>query len=478
MNKTQIYYGGKPVIKKYLSPMLLALLLSAVVMTTACSATPIESVAQAAPPVEEKTVPVEVATVHTGSMAEVLAYPGTLQPKDDVAIIPGAAGRIVSVLVEVGDEVQAGDPLAIIEDKTYLAQIKQAQAALTSAKLNLARMELGSRPEEIAAAQTGVDLARAQLNDVATISDDERTQAAAELARTQAALKAAQSEYDKIAWAGDVGATQQAQDLEKATIAYQDALANYNLAVNPGDSTLAPLMNQLAQAELQLALTLEPHRQVDFESARAAIAQAEAALELANIQLGEVVIKAPFDGTVAELNISQGSRVSQQTTVAHFLSQAMEVAVNVPESLISQVEKGQRAALQVSTYPGQDFPGQVTSIAPAADKATRTFEVKVTPSQGAERLRSGMYAKVSILAREKKNTLLAPLTAVTGASSEPFVYVVNGDNTVKPRPVKTGLSDREQIEILAGLKAGERVVTAGQPNLTAGAKVKLIKDKG
>jgi HlyD family secretion protein len=462
--------------------MLLTLLLGAVVTTTACSAGSTESVALAAPPAEEKTVPVEVATVQTGSMALVLTYPGALQPKDDVAIIPGAAGRIVSVLVEVGDEVQAGDPIAMIEDDTYLAQLKQAEAALTSAKFNLAKMELGSRPEEIAAAQAGVELARAQLNDVSTISDDERTKAAAELARTQAALKTAQSEYDKIAWAGDVGTTQQAQNLENATIAYQNALANYNLSVNPSDSTLAPVMNQLAQAELQLALVKQPYRQIDFESARAAIAQAEAALDLANIQLGEVVIKAPFAGTVAELDISQGSRVSQQTVVAQFLSQQMEVSVNVPESVIGQVKKGQRAALQVTAYPGQDFPGEVTSIAPQANQDTRTFEVKVTPTKGAELLRSGMYANVSILAQEKKNTLLAPLSAVTGDSSEPFVYVVNDENTVEQRSVKTGLSNQAQIEILAGLKAGETVVTAGQSNLTDGAKIKpasvAVKDEG
>ena len=194
---------------------------------------------------------------------------------------------------------------------TYQAQVKQAEAALTSAKVNLAKMELGSRPEEIAAAQTAVELARAQLNDVTTISDDERTRAAADLATAQAALKAAQSEYDKIAWAGDVGTTPQGQALQNATIAYQNALANYNLSVHPSNSTVAPLKNSLAQAELVLALKQQPYRQVDFEAARAIITQTEAALEQANIQLDEVVIKAPFDGVIASLTISQGSRVSR-----------------------------------------------------------------------------------------------------------------------------------------------------------------------
>jgi len=458
--------------KKYLSFWLPVLLASLALLTTACGGSA-QPVAQAAAPAEEKTVPVEVASVKTGSMALVLAYPGTLEPKDDVDLIPGASGRIASVLVEVGDEVKAGDPIATIEDDTYLAQLKQTQAALTSARLNLAKMELGSRPEEIAAAQAAVQLARAQLNDVTNISSDERTKAAADLAKAQAALKTAQTDYDKIAWAGDVGATQQAQNLQNATITYQNALAGYNIAVNPSDSTLAPLMNSLAQAELALALKKQPYRQIDFETARAAVSQAEAALDQANIQLREVVIKAPFDGVVASLNVSQGSRVDNKTVVAQFLSKAMEVSLNVPESAISQVKKGQSASLQVTAYPGQDFPGKVTSIAPAANKSTRTFQLKVTPTKGEDLLRSGMYANVSILAQEKKDTLVAPLAAVTMANNQPTAYVLNSDGTVEMRQVTTGLADKDRIEILAGLKAGEQVVTAGQTNLVDGAKVKV-----
>jgi multidrug efflux pump subunit AcrA (membrane-fusion protein) len=316
------------------------------------------------------------------------------------------------------------------------------------------------------------------MNDVASISDDERTQAAVDLARSEAALKVAQSAYDKIAWAGDVGQTPQAIALEQATIAYQDALAKYNLDTNPSDSQLAPLMLQQAQAELNLALKVQPYRQIDFEAARTAIQQAEAALDLANIQLGEVVIKAPFDGIVGQLDISKGSRVSPQTTVANFISKEVEVVVNVPESRIGQVEKGQSAALQMTAYPGQDFPGVVNSIAPQANQDTRTFEVKITPTKGADLLRSGMYANVSILAQEKPNTLLAPRAAITTIDDQPVAFVVKGDNTVEQREVTTGLFDKDNIEILTGLKEGEAVVTAGQSNLTDGAKVEMINSPG
>lgn len=458
---------------------LLILLLGAVVLTTGCAGAQAEQpIAKAAPPEEEKIIPVEVAVAQRGQMALVLEYAGTLEAKNSIDLLPGASGRIESVLVEEGDEVQAGDPIAIIEDDTYLAQVKQAEVAVTTAKLSLAKMELGSRPEEIAAAQAAVELARAAVNDVAQVNDNERTKAAADLARAEAALKAAQTEYDKIAWAGDVGQTPQAIALEQATIAYQNALANYNLDTTPSDSQLAPLMLQQAQAELQLALTLQPYRQIDFEGARAAIAQAEAALELANIQLAEVVIKAPFDGVVAELNITQGSRVSPQSAIAVFISKAVEVVVNVPESRIGQIEKGQSAAMQITAYPGQDFPGEVISVAPQANRDTRTFEVKITPTKGMELLRGGMYANVSLLAEEKPNTLLAPRTAITTIDDQPAIFVVMDNNTVEQREVTTGLFDKDNIEILSGLKEGETVVTAGQSNLTDGAKVEMTNESG
>jgi HlyD family secretion protein len=451
-----------------------------ILLITACQSAAAETPEKAAPTPqepEEVGVPVEVGLVQTGDINLVFTYSGSIQPKSEINIIPGANGRVESLLVEEGDEVKAGDIIAMIEDETYLAQIEQAEAALALAQLNLAKMELGSRPEEIAAAQAAVSLAKAALNDVASITDDERTRAAADLARAEAALKTAQAEYDKIAWAGDVGSTPQAAALQQATIAYESALSRYNLDTNPSDSQLAPLMLQLAQAELALSLKLDPYRQIDFEQARIGIRQAEAALDLANLQLAETTIKAPFDGIVTELFIEEGSRVGPQTSILRLVSKELEAVVDVQESLISQVEAGQSASLRVTAYPNQDFPGIVTSVAPTADPETRTFAVKVTPSKGAELLRGGMFAEVTILAQERPNTLLVPRAAVVQDRAEPYVYLVKGD-IVERQPVTTGLFDTDRVEILAGLKEGDMVVTAGQPNLTEGVEVAVTNNPG
>jgi RND family efflux transporter MFP subunit len=159
--------------------------------------------------------------------------------------------------------------------------------------------------------------------------------------------------------------------------------------------------------------------------------------------------------------------------VALFISKEVEVVINVEESRIGQITKDQNAALRVAAYPGQDFPAVVTNIAPVADKDTHTFVVKVTPLDEKGLLRSGMYADLSILAQEKKGALLAPRAAVTEVNGKETVYVVKGD-TVEQRTVTIGLTDSDHIEILSGATQGDKVVIAGQADLTDGAKVEII----
>ena len=108
-----------------LSIIMFVLLVGATLFITACGSQPVEkAVAQAAPQenTPEAVTPVEVATVETGDIALIYAYAGNLQSKDEVNIMPAASGRVEAVLVEVGDEVKSGDPIATIERDRYIEQ--------------------------------------------------------------------------------------------------------------------------------------------------------------------------------------------------------------------------------------------------------------------------------------------------------------------------------------------------------------------
>jgi HlyD family secretion protein len=454
--------------------LLILLLLATSIPLTACS--PVgepETVAQAAAPEEVPAAPVEVALVETGDIAMIYAYTGNIEATDSVSVMPGTAGRIEAVLVAVGDELKAGDPIAVVESDVYEAQLRQAEAGLEAARLGLAKMDEGARPEQIAAAQAAVQFARNAVSDLTDISDEERTTAVAALAQAEAALRLAQSEYDKIAWAGQVGMMPQALQLEQATIGYEAAKAAYELQTNPSDLELSPMMVQLAQAELALALAKNPFTDTDFEMARNQVKLAEAALDMARIQMHETTIRAPFDGVVAELYVTEGSMVAPQAPAALFVSKPVEVILNVEESRISHVTEGQNAALRVTAFPDQDFPAVITNVAPTADSQSHTFAVQVTPMDEDHVLRSGMYANVSLLIEEKQETLLVPRAALTEMAGQEIVYVVNDGNTVEQRAVTTGLEEDGRVEILSGLTAGEQVVTAGHASLQDGFQVEV-----
>lgn len=457
------------------------ILLMCVLFVVGCSneAVPASTELSAQQPESRRTA-VEVDVVTQGSIASILNYSGNLQAKADVQISPRVSGEIEEILVNVGDEVKKGDPIAKIDDELLVMDIRNAEVGLKQAQLELVKMEAGSRSEEITAARSAYQIALTALQDTEFIDDDERTSAVLNLAQAQAELKRAQDEYDRIAWAGNVGQTPQAVQLEQATAAYEAALATYNLQTNPRDQDLAPLEANLVEAQLNLALLEEPFRDFDFDIARTQIEQAEVSLDSAELQLSYATIEAPFDGVIAAVEIEEGTFVSpsSQTSIARLVSQEMEIEVSIEENRIGQLEVGQNVAIQVAAYPGVEFPAVVGVIPPVADATTRTFDVTIVPQDELRLLRSGMYADVSILVERKTDALLVPRTAVTLRNGEPTIFIVNVDDDThkaEAQAVTTGLRDGTSIEILSGLEAGQNIVITGQANLVDGADVVVVE---
>ncbi len=460
------------------SLIFLVLLITAALLTAACGATTkVEAQTEAQPTAIPRTA-VEVAPVETGSIASIFNYSGNLEAEADIELVPRVSGEIVEIFVKVGDEVQAGDPVAKIDDELLVIEVKNAELGLKRAQLELVKMEAGSRPEEVDAARSSYNIALSALNDTTTIDDNERTQAILNLAKAEAQLKKAQADYDKIAWAGQVAETPQAIALEQATADYEASLAAYNLQTNPSDAQLAPLQNNVVQARLNLTKAEEPFRSFDFDLTRTGIEQAGVSLERAELQLEYATIEAPFEGFIASIDIEEGSLVNAQTTIGRVVSKGIEVKVSVEENRLGQLFEGQPASLRVAAYPGREFRAVVSTIPPVADATTRTFDLTIIPEDEQNLLRSGMFADVSILAADKANALLAPRAAVTLVDGQPVVYVVVvEDDTTKAeqRAVTTGLRDGQFIEILSGVDEGETIVTVGQNNLVDGAEVAVIE---
>ena len=287
-----------------------------------------------------RAVPVTVAKAATGVISQTFSYASTIQSKDAVKITPLVSGRIDSVKVSVGDALRAGDVIAQIEPTNFQAQVAQAQAAYTAAQQKLVRMQIGSRPEEIAAAQAAVNAAQAALNALNSPTNDQITVAAANMAKAQAALQQAQHDYDKIAGAPNVGSTPQSLALQQATITIRARWQPITWLSSRPVGQLAPLQNTLAQAQLKLVQTKQPYLDSDIGQVQAAADQAKAALDLAKAQLDNTTIRAPFDGVVAEVYISKGASAGPSAPVVLFVSCGNVVALDAEESKIGQIKNG------------------------------------------------------------------------------------------------------------------------------------------
>jgi len=124
----------------------------------------------------------------------------------------------------------------------------------------------------------------------------------------------------------------------------------------------------------------------------------------------------------------------------------------VDELDAAKVKLGQKVLMSFDSLPGKVFEGNVQTVAPRIDYATKSFKIKISLPAEAPR-RSGMSAELNILVQEKPQALLIPVSALSDGN----VWIIE-DGRAKKRPVKTGLRDSRKIEILEGLNPGDTVI--------------------
>ncbi len=173
--------------------------------------------------------------------------------------------------------------------------------------------------------------------------------------------------------------------------------------------------------------------------ARAAVEQAQAALDMAEIVLAETLVVSPIDGIVAERHQSVGALIGPASPIVTLVSGDVEMVLGVEESQLGQVKEGQKAQISVAAYPSEVFEARVALVGPVADPKSRTFQVKVKPQTNDGRLRQGMFAQVKIVTQEKEKAVLVPKDAVVTRAGQTSVLVLKGD-TVEVRPVTVGVA--------------------------------------
>ena len=184
-------------------------------------------------------------------------------------------------------------------------------------------------------------------------------------------------------------------------------------------------------------------------------------------------LRSPINGVVTARNYDKGDMYSMtQPIFVVEQIQPVKMLVNVSESLFTQVHKGMEFEITVDAYPNEVFKGTVNLLYPTVSATTHTFPVEVICQNTDQRLRPGMFARVTANFGTNHNVVIPDVAVVKQqGSGEHFVYVLQPDNTVKYTLVELGIRMGNRYEIINGINEGDRIVTEGQVRLKDGVSV-------
>lgn len=176
----------------------------------------------------------------------------------------------------------------------------------------------------------------------------------------------------------------------------------------------------------------------------------------------QLELKSPIDGVVIERSATVGELLDKGKEVFTISEPSqLWVIAEIKERDIAAVKVGQEAAFTVLTYPQEKFHGKVVLIGNQVEAASRTLEIRITVDNSDGRLKPGMFADVEITTTMLENVLLIPDSALQADGDDQTVFVALDGNKFEKRVVKLGEEQQGKVQMLEGLKAGEKVVTDG-----------------
>jgi HlyD family secretion protein len=211
-----------------------------------------------------------------------------------------------------------------------------------------------------------------------------------------------------------------------------------------------------------------------LDLARAQNTQSAARLDELKINLANTVVVSPVNGFVARRGVDPGAFVGGNAAIVDVVDiSRVRLVANIVEKDLKQIQTGDMTRVEVDAFPGEMFSGRIARLAPVLDPATRTAPIEVEIPNPGYKLKPGMYARVTVTTDERKDALVVPTNAVVDYAGRRGVFVASGDSTVSFRPVRIGIEESAQIEILDGVAEGDRVVTTGAAGLRDGDRVLL-----
>jgi RND family efflux transporter MFP subunit len=356
---------------------------------------------------------VAVTAVQKDAVRRSVDVVGTLAAVDQVVISSEADGSVRTILADLGDRVKAGQVLIQLDNEKQQYSLEQQQAALARA------------------------LAQYGAPDPQHLPEIEQTP---DVQKANADLVQAQRAFDR------------ANELFKRTLVPQQTLDEARTALESSKASY--------NSSLQGARNL-----------RASIQASEATMKLAGRNLRDTAIRAPFDGYVEKRLVNLGELVKAQMPVMAIVRlDPLKVVAEIPERLAPWISDGRPVELRVDAYRDRTFTGKVTRISPAVNSATRAFPFEAVVANSDATLKPGTFARVHIESGKIDDVLTLPYSSLQYRYGVNRVFVVTGDKlTVRELQVGERVGDR--IEIVNGVKEGERVAITDVDTLADGTVV-------
>lgn len=356
---------------------------------------------------------VKVEPVREESLHRTVEVVGTLAAVDEATISSEAEGRVSHLYTDLGDRVKAGQVLVGLDREKLQYNYDQQKAALDRA------------------------LAQFGAPDTTHLPAFEMTP---DVQRAKAELVQAQQAYDRAA-----------------------ALNSRQLLPKQGLDD-AEAMLQTKKAGYETALQ-------NAKNLRANIDASDASAKLADRQLRDADIRAPFDGYVSQRLVNLGQFVKNQTPVMSVVRvDPLKVTAEIPEKMAPWMKVGQPVELHVDAYPDRKFVGTLSRISPAVNTATRAFPFEALVPNIDALLKPGTFARVHIESNKVDQVLTVSYTAIQYRYGVNRLFVVDGDH-LSVRELKVGERVGDRIEVTAGVKPGEVVALTDVDKLVDGERV-------
>ena len=392
---------------------------AALCLACGCSSEPKEA---------EPAVPVQIVSVTKANLQQIITTDAVLFPVAQSAIVPKISAPVKKFYVNRGSHVRAGQLLAELENRDLAAAAQENRGAYDQAQATYATATAADIPQELQKAQLDAQAAKQTYD-------------------------AAQKIYDSRKELFQQGALPR-KELDQAGVDLTNARNQYEIAQKRLDS-----LNAVGYQQAQ-------------KSAKGQLETAQGKYQGAEAQLSYSDIRSPISGVITDRPLYPGEMASAGTPLLTVMDISQVVArAHIPQQNAALLKVGDKAEV---TVPGIDgtFPGKVSVVSPALDPSSTTVEIWVILKNPQERIKPGTSVQLSIVAKSVPDALVVPTASLlTAADGTISVMVAGSDGHAHQTTVKTGIREGDQVQIVEGLHAGDKVVGTGAYGLPDNSKI-------